>query len=350
MAKKNISTISCVILIAGLSLCLIVWHLRTNEIRHTASLFSVRIDNDSLFVVGATYFSNPFAIPITYKEPVYDYPDNNDEEFRQARLKNPRCVTILFTEPINAYITQVTLHPDDDITGVGMAEWKFSKGGKTIKLDTGYSWDWIHDVLEKEDETPKYIGESYKYTPISEMVQGRDIVIKNTPFCFKDVDFDGEYEICFRSPGWNRYYYNTYKIVSATKAELMTGHPYNNIVYSDVETCKTEFDYENKTIHLEEVYGSSVSDHTYKRRTVVTDILDPMQHLSGEEFNYSGGVRDEDYFDDGKWVKSIKVYPLDDLDYELEAEYSSKGDRVFTLQSLKYYQIYNEKDKQTLYE
>ncbi len=350
MTKQHIITIISAILIAGIIIGHVVAYPGGTKAVSATIPFSMRMGNDSLYVNGVTYISSPFALPITYEEPVYDYPDNNDEEFRQARLKNPRRVTILFTEPINSYITQVTLHPDDDNPDIGMAEWNFSKKGKSIRLETGYYWYWYHDVLEKEDVAPKCIGETYKYAPTPEMVQGRDSVIRNTPFCFKDVDFDGEYEICFRSPGWNRYYYNTYKIVSATKAELMTGHPYNNIVYSDVETCKTEFDYENQTIHLEEVYGSSVSDHTYKRRTVVTDILDPMQHLSGEEFNYSGGVRDEDYFDDGKWVKSIKVYPLDDLDYELEAEYSSKGDRVFTLQSLKYYQIYNEKDKQTLYE
>lgn len=312
--------------------------------------FAVRIHNDSLFVDNALYFDRPFVIPLVYKVPKNDNNGSIREEYRQARLKNPRRVHILFSEPINSFSVQAVLHPDDERDEVGMAEWVFSKGKDQIKISTGFYWDWVGDIIEQFQDSIKYQGETYSLSPAPAMVQGKDSIIVDTPFCFKDVDFDGKDEICFRGPGWNRYYFNAYKIVSATKAKYMTGHPYNNIVYSDSENCLTVFNYDNQTIHMVEVSGSSVFDHLYGRRTVIKDVLNPMRHISGEEVNYSGGSHNEDCFEDGKWVKSIIGYPLDDSNWELEAEYVSPGNKVFSLNTLTYYKWDMREERRLLYQ
>lgn len=316
---------------------------------HQVSELTARAENDSLYVDGAIYFSQPFVIPLVYKEPTFSYDYSGDEEFRQARLKSPHRVKLRFTEPINSYTVQVTLHPDDTDDDIGMAEWVFSKNGHTIRINNGFYWEWAWSVVDQFHDEPKYEGETYTVAPEPEMIQGRDSIIVDTPFCFKDVDFDGEYELCFRVRGWNRYYFNTYKILSATDAKLMTGHPYNNIVYSNSETCSTEFDYDNQTIHMVEVSGSSVYDHIYGKREVIQDALNPLRHISGQEVNYAGGVGNEDLFEDGKWVIARRIYPLDNQNYELEAEYAAIGEREFALQHLKCYQWDNENVKQLLY-
>ena len=305
--------------------------------RHTPeSPFTLRVESDSLYVDGAIdNYLRPLVIPLVYKVPEFDY-HNDDEKFRQARLKNQRRVILQFTEPVNGYAVRVTLHPDDDFENTGMAEWQFSKGRNTIRINSGFYWDWKDDIQNQTDGEVKYQGESFSVIPFPTMVQGKDSVIIDTPFCFKDIDFDGEEEFCFRNPGWNRFYFGTYKLVSETSAEPMTGHPYHNIVYSHVENCQTVFDYEKRTIHMVEVSGSSVYDHLYGQRDTIRDALDPMQHISGVESNYTGAAGDDDYFEHGKWVRTIKTYYPAGEDYELEADYRSKGDRVFSLRSLKY--------------
>lgn len=349
MRIRHIISIVGIILIIGVSLYCIDT-IRYSRVKQPAQLpFSVGIDGDSLRVYGAEHFSSTLTIPLKYEAPTFDSNDDYDEASRQARLKNLRRARIVFAEPVNSYGVQVILHPDDDNVSVGMAEWRFSKGGKIIQINTGFSWDWLRDVKDQIKSPVKYQGETFTLAPSPQMVQGRDSIIVNTPFCFKDVDFDGEYEVCFRSPGWNRYYFNAYKLLTDTSAGLMTGHPYHNIVFSEEETCSTVFDYDGQTIHLTEVYGSSIYDHLYERRNVVADFLNPMRHVTGTECNYSGATGNEDYFVDGKWVKSIIIYKLADPNYGIESEYHSSGDRHFTLKSVCCYDWDNENDRFILY-
>ena len=126
----------------------------------------------------------------------------------------------------------------------------------------------------------------------------------------------------------------------------MTGHPYNNLVNPNGEACSTVFDYANKTIHLFEVHGSSVYDHWYKKRPVVHDVLNPMQHTDGIESNYSGSYRNDDYFENGRRVKSHIEYELDMIDgfayAEIAAEYVAVDEQTFTLQTLKLHDSDND--------
>ena len=349
MKAKHIIPIACIILIIGVSLYCIDTIRYSRVKQYAAQPFSVRIDGDSLCVDGAEYFSRTLTIPLENDAPTFDSHNDYEEASRQARLKNPRRVRLVFTEPVNSYGIQVTLHPDDDNTSVGMAEWRFTKGGNTVRINTGFFWDWQSAIKDEIKSTVKYQGEIFTLAPSPQMVQGQDSTIVNAPFCFKDVDFDGEYELCFRSPGWNRYYFNAYKLLTATSAELMTGYPYHNIVYSDEEACFTIFDYDKQTIRMSEVYGSGIYDHLYGRRDVVADVLNPMRHISGTEFNYSGDTCNEDYFEDGKWVKAIIIYKLDEPTYGIESEYHSSGDRHFTLKSLCYYSWVDDENRIILY-
>ena len=349
MRIRHIMPIAGIILIIGVSLYCIDT-IRYSRVKQPAAApFTIRTDGDSIYVAGAEFFSKTLALPFEYDAPTFDSHNDYEEASRQARLKSPRRVRINFTEPVNSYSVQVVLHPDDDNTSVGMAEWRFTKGGNTVLINTGFFWDWQSDIKDLVKSQVKYHGETFTLAPSPQMVQGRDSTIVDAPFCFKDVDFDSEYELCFRSPGWNRYYFNAYKLLTATSAELMTGHPYHNIVYSDEETCFTVFDYDNQTISMSEVYGSGICDHLYGRRDVVADVLNPMRHISGTEFNYSGDTCNEDYFEDGKWVKAIIIYKLDEPTYGIECEYHSSGDRHFTLKSVCYYTWVDDDKRTVLY-
>ena len=189
----------------------------------------------------------------------------------------------------------------------------------------------------------------WRYTG-AEMVQGRDSVIHDAPVCLKDVDFDGEYELCFRRPGWNRHYFEVYKIVSPIKAQLMTGHPFNNIVYSELESCNTVFDYQRKTIRVTEVQGSQSADHLYGRRKVVTDVLDPLEHIKGVETSHGGGFDEEDTFEKGQWVRSERTFDLDDNDYQIKADYELVRDSIVGLKRLWYRNRFNDEGWSLFYE
>ncbi|MBQ9893474.1 MAG: hypothetical protein IJM35_10015 [Bacteroidales bacterium] len=306
--------------------------------RQTPS-FTVRIGNDSIHVDGATFYSAPFVLPLVLKP--YNGPESDFERGASGQnevLANPRWVCLKFAYKVNSFDIHVVLHFSDNIDSQGIAEWTFTKGQNSICIDTDYSWNWREEVDDQ--------GEIFSISPSPEMVQGQDSIIHDTPFCFKDIDFDGKAELCFRTPGWNRYYFNAFKIVSSTSAKLMTGHPYNNLVYSDEEACSAVFDYARKTIHLVEVYGSSVYDHWYKKRAVVHDVLNPMQHTTGVESNYSGGCRDDDYFENGKWVKAHKEYIPDIMDgyayTVIVADYVALKGANLSLQTLKLHDLDNE--------
>jgi len=320
---------------------------------------SLRIISDTVHVDGALYaYGDSLMIPLIVNETDCDsYYDTDDEgeRMREARLRNDRKVCLQFTSPIHGYAVQVTLHPDEGHDEVGMGEWRLSKGKDTLKIDTGFYWDWKEVVADQVVDSIRYSGEIYRIAPSHLMIQGRDSVIFNTPFCFKDVDFDGEDEICFRAGGWNRYYFNAYKILSRCEARLMEGEPYNNLVYSQIENCTSEFGYTNQEISIHEQSGvGRSSSHRYKRRARVTDTLNPMQHISGYETEYSSSAfHHEEYFENGKWVKSVKTYRLDYTgayaDTEIIAEYVAEKEMVFALKKL----ILHDRDNnfhKTLYE
>ena len=326
-------------------------HRRAQKNSTSTPQYSIRIENDSLFVDGAIRDAKTFGIPLSYQvDPPAKYDDNDDEQFRLDRLKNPRRVCLQFSEKINGYDVQVTLHPDEDNDDVGMAEWVFSKDRKKLRINTGFYWDWGEDIKGQIKDSIRYEGETYSLFFTGGTVQGRDSIIHNTPFCFKDVDYDGKSELCFREPGYNRYYYNIFKIISPTKAEMMTGQPYNNIVYTDYPehvNTSTLFDYEKKTIDVSESLGcGDWIGQLFRRRDVVGDVLDPMEFISGQELEYTASYHEFKYYENGKWVRTEYSYFLDyPSDYavcNMDAEYVTVDERTFVLQTLQLHDCDNE--------
>ena len=97
------------------------------------------------------------------------------------------------------------------------------------------------------------------------------------PFCFKDVDFDGEREILISTIGYNRIYYNTYKIVSQTEAVYMSRMP--QFVYG-LDESETTFDYDRKRIWIVEQNGfGEIRNEEYKRRLIVLNPQNPLRRI-----------------------------------------------------------------------
>ena len=306
--------------------------------------FTVRVENDSVHVEGATLYSCPLVIPLNKKGIVLPESDYDQSQFEGGMYEDTRRICLQFMEPINAYNVKAILIPDEKVDSVGLATWIFSRGQKEIRINTSFCWDWREEVKDQIRDGVKYQNETFTVLPSPNMVQGQDSTIIDTPFCFKDVDFDGKLEFCFRDYGICRYYYAVYKKVPSSCAKLMTGRPYNNIVHSDIYT--TVFNYKNRTIHLVDEDGATICEHWYKTRPIVHDVLNPMQHIRGVESNYSGGARNDDYFEKGRWVKSHIEFRIDSIDgyadSEIEAEYMADGDNSLTLRTVKLHDCDNE--------
>lgn len=346
MKTKHIVIIIGALFIVQLST--LVWQFRHDALHR----FKVRVQNDSLFVDGAIYNSNAFGIPLSFQDTAAKLKYDGREAFQQTWLRNPRKVVLQFSEPIDSYSVHVTLHPDEFDDYVGMAEWVFSKGEQTICINTGfYMRGWPYGIADQTDGTIRYRGEAYSLKPFRDMVQGNETTIPDTWFCLKDVDFDGEKEFCFQVTGYNRYYYTVYKKVSETRAERMTGKPYENIVYSSSGACTTYFNYDNQTIRVIEKTGRYTENHLYRKRYMISDILDPMQHVSGENFGTCPWGDYKDVYEKGEWVKSLKTYPLDETSSAtaLVAEYVATGERAFTLQTLRRYDLRTNKYGKIVY-
>ena len=127
----------------------------------------------------------------------------------------------------------------------------------------------------------------------------------------------------------------------------MAGRPYNNIIYSDYNNGQTIFNYKEQTILVDETSGCCHIDrHLYKRRATVQNILDPMEHVKGEEYDFSQGFHSIKSFVKGVLVSVCHTYSLDwPSDYaasDIEAEYVSKNGTLFRLQSLRLHDWDNE--------
>lgn len=81
---------------------------------------------------------------------------------------------------------------------------------------------------------------------------------------FMDVNFDGEKEFVVEHKGYNRFYYACFDLVHGSKRNSCPGflepleeEPFNNLVgecYAEVP-CSTTFDYDSKTITIDESIG-----------------------------------------------------------------------------------------------
>lgn len=109
---------------------------------------------------------------------------------------------------------------------------------------------------------------------------------------FMDVNFDGEEDLVIEHPGYNRTYYACFDIVHgiATIApgflQPMNNEPYNNIV-SGYDNY-TEFDSDNKTIHIFKQMGCCSHVETWCEMVKDWDYEKPkLQIVKREEVDYT---------------------------------------------------------------
>lgn len=118
---------------------------------------------------------------------------------------------------------------------------------------------------------------------------------------FMDVNFDGDEELVIEHPGYNRTYYACFDIVhgvaNVTSGILnpMNEPPFNNIVSGG--EGYTEFDYDKKTIHINEQMGCCSHVETWCEMIRDYEFDTPKVQIVHRE--------DVDYTADGYVVKTI---------------------------------------------
>lgn len=204
-------------------------------------------------------------------------PDLNEMADEMSQMLNSGdCVTVAFDGNHMGYQVSAEIHPDPETDEVGMARFFFTNGTEKIVIETPYYWDWTKEVSVSPRLPGDEVWATYSAPHRGNVVQGRESEIDIVqPFCFKDVDFDGEREILISTIGYNRIYYNAYKIISRTEAAYMTGMP--QFVYGP-DDAGTSFDYDGKRIRIVEYAGLGNARHEeYRRRFIVLDPLNPMR-------------------------------------------------------------------------
>ena len=127
---------------------------------------------------------------------------------------------------------------------------------RTIALASiPFSWEMfsIPDLTDgdKPYQTGTYIRELE--IPVEKELYGDDIF-------FMDVNFDGEEDLLIKHGGYNRSYYACFDLINGGNnvspgiLQPMFDPPFDNIV-GGAEDIYTEFDYENKKIHIYEQMG-----------------------------------------------------------------------------------------------
>lgn len=309
----------------------------TSKSKEAPLSISIEESLDSIVVKGvyAAYDSSAIVIPksFSYEEYVFHDSETKDPWGIPSGLKWVR----LDLGRINGYEMDVKLFPDDGRISVGYARYRLSSGNRTMTVDTGYDWSWnlyIEENVTYYDDCIQ--GRTYKLCrELPNVVQDDSEEILDCMFCFKDVDFDGEKELCFKGPGYNREYYNCYKILNG-KIEMMGAEPYNNIVYG---ICgNTEFDYEAKTITVDEQMGCAESDHhVWARREKILDPLNPMaiSHGYNRQYLCCGDVHSVIY-EDGCLQGELRESQTSDPGIIIKAFYRVGEGRVYTLKTLSY--------------
>lgn len=273
------------ILSLAVSVCLCVavsCRDRSNK-RDAEPKICIRETADSIYLDGVLSMTD--SSTLAYVKQRRYASDSDEDEQKQVSSSNWRIpsglkwVRIPIGKDINGYDVEVKLFPDGDYQDVGYARYRFSSPSGVLEVDTGFYWGWRWDIDGGLDDNVKY-GRTYKLKqPLDNLIQGDSAEIEQCLFCFKDVDFDGQKELCFRAIGYNREYYNCYKIVGG-RIRQMVGRPFNNIVYG--RCGNTRFDYSSKTITVNEEMGVAVRcEVKYVRRDEVDNPLDPMWQEDG---------------------------------------------------------------------
>lgn len=239
-----------------------------------------------------------------------------------------------FKEKINGYNLTVTVYPSDS---TDIDDFHFSSEMTSFRIQRNTETFW-NPYRESFPDGPDYkYGETYSAIPDTLFVQEDSPTIKDVLFCFKDVDFDGDKELCFREEGFNRHYFSIIKIQEG-KPYLLNASPYNNIVYTDYPehlTASTIFDYENKTITVEEQFGSvSIWKNCYKAKDNISNPLISMRHLWGTQTDFTYYGNDITYFENGLVAGEEIDYDLLEEGCSLVAKYKIAEKDTLRLDSL----------------
>lgn len=275
---------------------------------------------DSVLVVDNFYYQDAegnidsikFSLSLPHEIDRYSFNDKKEaEKKRRDRLNNPKCFCVDFIGTIDGYKVSAVFHPDDQDDTVGMAVYHFKSDKNDFTISDGYYWRAWDTAFKGNIDKLKFDGDKGSVPIAPKALQGKAKRIENvdsSPFVMKDVDFDGEKEILIRVGGYNRYYWNVYKVIGKNKAAYMN---YNNVVYGEGEDAYTEFDYKNKTMYICEQMGCCEQDESkFIRKKNVVDKLDPLEELYYTSKGFTNGMSFCRYYKKGTMIRyKEEVYP-----------------------------------------
>ena len=318
---------------------------------------SVSKDGEYVVVRRGIYENQDLLIPIKYVE--YQYIRTKKEieteerervAKRNERLNSPRCAHFIFDGTYNGYNVDVEIHPELDDDNSGMARYHFKND---FYIETAFTWNWRSSV--EDFEKVKFKGESY-HTKLhaDDVVRGNgdEFMDIHTPFCFKDVDFDGKYEILFSAGGYNRNYYEVYKITAPKQATQMSTKPFNNFVLAHIEdenddSTGIHFDYTKKTITINEPMGATEYYHDiWQQNPKSKNPLNPMVHLRGVHKECGACFTTRVFSKHNEITDVESSYPIDST-WTVFAKYKKRGDDV-RLINLELINVQDNKIRHTL--
>lgn len=136
----------------------------------------------------------------------------------QETLRQPDYIKLAFGEPYLGYLITAELHPDKGHEEVGVARFYFSGHGGMFVIETPYYWRWRSDV----SISPSTVQEDRPIHWVRRLAgivqEGEDDPGGEIPFCFKDIDQDGEKEICISLLQDGRPHYAVFRRTGPSRA------------------------------------------------------------------------------------------------------------------------------------
>lgn len=180
--------------------------------------------------------------------------------------------TVVYRQPVKGYKVAATLKPSNYDCFVSSAHITFTKEGKSFTLHTEcfgdtmfckgrYDYDHVNSKIFRQYRN-KTVNADYHFSTEKDRLMPYD-----TPFFFKDMDFDGKEELVIVHYSWGVRFHDGYDIYRIVEGEpfRIDYPPYNDNVkdWGFGMTDYPEFDYKAKTISCpcpegEMTYGSRI--------------------------------------------------------------------------------------------
>ena len=316
-----------------------------DSLPHTATIPSINPGiercsmDDSIIVRGLHLIdSSEVRIPLAIERTSETEINKKGEIIKIENVKGD-WFRLKFREKINGYNLAITVYPDTTHQKPTLADYQFSSTNDTFRVqiyNDEVNWNYYRESFDADE--PDYLyGKTYPAVSDSCFIQGTEPFIRDTPFCFKDVDFDGEKELCFKTSGYNRHYFQVYKIIVG-KPYLLRCRPFNNIVYSDYPddiVANTTFDYSEHTIKVEEQFGcSSFWEDKYGVDSSSVDPTIRMKPISGVHDDYTWYGIDTQIREGNRLAGSEIYYNLLEESCTLVSKYSSADENTILLDSV----------------